>query len=446
MITLLADSVSPWVRYIWEQFSEINGLKTESRILTYAEHDKSLAKGDRDLIIEYALKQRYPSSLFVPRRGFFKTDDYVWLKGDLPVYRDTLEAGGSGYDIFYNAFVHLSRLEEWEKEKTGYLIHSYSGRHPRKDKAIWNIPVVNYLFNDLESKIKTKNAQICFDEQKKAVIEFSHDVDYLSKTMQLRIKYCAFNFYNMAKLFLRLQFKKGLIKLDKAMRFAFSDRDYWHFEQWMDLESKFDIKSVYYIFADSRRVRRFNLKRWLIEPSYDILSNKRLIEECKKLIASGNQIGIHGSHYSASDAELFQEEKKNLESCIGSQVAKGRQHWLQFYERKTPYIYEKGGIQEDSTLGFNDIPGYRAGIASKFNPYDHVNERAFKFKEIPLVIMDSHLYDYSASSPLREDFTWLSNSIKDVKEFKVSVNWHHRAISEDYNWGYPYREIAGMVG
>lgn len=442
MILILADNIPSWLDYIWGQFLKINGLKTESRLLAYADYSKSMIEDEGDLIIEYAVKQRYPLSLFILRKEFFKTDDYVWLKDNLPVYRGTMEKESGNYDIFYNAFVHLSRKEEGEKEKSGYFIHSYSGRHPRKDKSIWKIPVVNYLFNDLENKIKAKNAQICFSEQDKATIEFSHDVDYLSKTAQLKIKYCVFNFYNIAKLFLRMKFKKSLVKFCKTMYFVFSERDYWHFQQWMDIEKKLDIKSVYYIFAGSKRKRRFNLKRWLIEPSYSILNNQRLIGECKKLIANGNQIGIHGSCLSAGDAELFQEEKNNLEASIGSQVIKGRQHWLGFYENKTSYIYEKAGIKEDSTLGFNDISGFRSGVASKYNPYDHKNEIAFSFLEVPMVIMDSHLYDYSDSVDF-DSLKWFFDASKNIKRFAVSINWHQRSISQDYDWGYFYSRIAG---
>ncbi|PIQ86233.1 MAG: hypothetical protein COV73_04945, partial [Candidatus Omnitrophica bacterium CG11_big_fil_rev_8_21_14_0_20_43_6] len=212
-------------------------------------------------------------------------------------------------------------------------------------------------------------------------------------------------------------------------------------QQWTDIESKFEIKSVYYIFASAKRKKWFNLQEWLIEPSYDLLSNHRLIEECKKLMAGGNKVGIHGSYSSAGEPALFQEEKHKLETCIGSQITKGRQHWLQFYENKTPYIYENSGIREDSTLGFNDISGFRSGVASKYNPYDHKNERAFSFKEIPLVIMDSHLYDYGGADDCNS-LGWFFDATESVKKFEISVNWHQRTMGDEYGWKDSFTKIA----
>ena len=53
--------------------------------------------------------------------------------------------GEYNYDIFWNAFVFLSRLEEYWKEKNKKQIKSYVKNHPRKEKATFDVPVVNNL-------------------------------------------------------------------------------------------------------------------------------------------------------------------------------------------------------------------------------------------------------------------------------------------------------------
>ena len=347
------------------------------------------------------------------------------------------------YDLFYNAFVHLSRLEEWESEGRGKCVRSYSSLHPRKEKRIWRIPVVNYLFNELEARIRERAPHIEFDDGKKPTVEFSHDVDYIEKTVQLRLKQSAFDFLNACKYMLRLNFRKGLSRFGKGVAFAASKADYWCFDYWERLENEFNIKSVYYFFVKRTERKRFNLKEWLIDPSYNIADDNRLKKKCKELADKGNKIGLHGSYNSAAEEELFVKEKEILEDSIGLKVTKTRQHWLNYYERKTPYIHRRAGIEEDSTVGFNDISGFRAGIASLYAPYDHLKHAAFPFKIIPFAVMDSHLYDY-ADIVKHDTLEWLFESMKRIKRFHVSVDWHQRVVSGDYGWQEEYERILNF--
>jgi len=431
MITVLTDDIELWFKYIWDQFIQINSLKSGYELVQYSDfkHSKHV---NYSLIIEYGSRQQFLNSLFIPKRKAHLTDDYVWIRKDLPVYRATVVGGDNGsFDIFWNAFVHLSRLEEWESEKNGNPIHSYSFRHPRKDKRIWKIPVVNYLFNELEEKIRQRFPEVSFGEKAKPIIELSHDVDYIHKTIQLRIKQSLFHLFNSGKFLLRMDIKNSLLKFKNGVEFALTDSDYWCFDDWRELESKMGIRSVYYFFSKADN-QTCNPKQWLLDPSYDISNNMQLKKKCMELASEGYQLGIHGSYFSAENEELFLREKELMERATGINIKKSRQHWLNYYECKTPYIHTKAGIEEDSTIGFNDIAGFRSGVASLYNPYDHKSNAPFPFKEIPLVVMDSHLYDYSDRS---DNLRWLFDSIHKVKNFSISVDWHQRVISNDYGWG-----------
>jgi hypothetical protein len=201
---------------------------------------------------------------------------------------------------------------------------------------------------------------------------------------------------------------------------------------------------VYYFYAKVDDQKRFNPKRWFLDPSYDIAKHERLSEKCKELVSNGNRIGIHGSYFSAVNEGLFCKEKEILEDSINCGITKARQHWLNYYECKTPYIHNKAGLKEDSTIGFNDIPGFRAGVASRYNPYDHQNNTSFPLKEIPLLVMDSHLYDYSTDDNL-QNLEWLLNSINNVKNFVISVDWHQRVISRDYGWEARLQQFLDLI-
>jgi hypothetical protein len=443
MIIIVTDEIEPWFTYIWDQFARINSLSAQSRITTYSDYPVT-SSNQKEPLIEYGMEQKLTRGLFIPKRKTFKSDDYVWIDDDLPVYRDTIDGDKKNiYDIFYNAFIHLSRLEEWESEKRGRYIRSYSFNHPRKDRKIWKIPIVNFLFNELEKWIKAKYPEVSFGNRAMPMIEFSHDVDYVNKTIQLRIKQPFFNVLKCCKQLLQFNFAKGVSNFRNGVNFAYRGCDYWCFDCWSKLEKELNIKSVYYFFGRSYH-RKLSLRRWLIDPSYDINENGTLKEKCKELISDGNEIGIHGSYFSAGDESLFKKEKEILENSIRREITKSRQHWLNYYEGRTPYIHTAARIEEDSSLGFIDVPGFRAGIGSIYNPYDHRNNMPFPFKEIPLVMVDSQLYDYSDDYDL-DHLRWLFDSIRKIKNVAMSVAWHQRAISNDYGWDEGYRKLVSMI-
>lgn len=445
MITVVATEEEPWLRYIWEQFTRINGLKTPWRLLSYTEGTASLNKHG-SCVIEYGERQRISDSLFIPRRPVFRTDEYEWINGTLPVFPTTFmgDRQDRKYDIFFNAFVHLSRLEEWSAEQRGCPVHSYAARHPRKERSIWHTPVVNYLFNDLERIIMKACPGIIFAGGLAPSIEFSHDVDYLVKTTQLRMKQAAVDLFECLRLFTRLNLVKSLDKLRRVVAFSFSGADYWCFDRWAELERSLDVKSTYYIYARGDDRRRTSVRQWLLDPSYDIRRHPMLKDALRSLIEAGHSVGLHGSYCSAVDPDQLLREKAVLENAMCRPVTKSRQHWLNFRESATPFILASAGIMEDSTLGFNDLPGFRAGVASRYQPYDHRNQRPFSFTEIPLVLMDSHLHRCEATG-VGQSLDWFWQGLTTAKNACVSVDWHQRGISKDYGWHESYRTIARQL-
>ena len=68
-----------------------------------------------------------------------------------------------------------------------------------------------------------------------------------------------------------------------------------------------------------------------------------------------------------------------------------RTHYLRLDIQKTFEIFESIGLKTDSTLGYANDIGFRCGTGFEYYPYNFKEERAWKFKEIPLVLMDSAL-------------------------------------------------------
>lgn len=341
-------------------------------------------------------------------------------------------------DLFWNAFVFLSRLEEYLAEKNRDKIKSYSFNHPRIHKDTFDIPVVNNIFNRLESLVTEYFPDLPFGQKEKPVIELSHDVDYLNKTFQLRIRQTIFNLSNSLKCMTKpVEFMKGI---SRAARFFCLNAEYWHFDYWRDVESKNGKKSVFYVYAAIKR--RKNPISWFIDPSYDLVKNKKFQLKLKDLIADGFEIGLHGSYESAMNKTLLSAEKESLESILGIKIRKVRQHWLRYSENITPHIHN-ALFESDSTMGWNDRIGFRAGCASKYRPYNHQAKEAFDFFEVPLVVMDSNIYCYGwqRREEIMDRVLAIFEKLPGHKTAHVSICWHQRACSSDYDWVGMYKEI-----
>jgi peptidoglycan/xylan/chitin deacetylase (PgdA/CDA1 family) len=423
-----------WLKYIAEQFVEIQKAEFSIEVVSLSD---LLSTNSKFVIAHTAEPYLKKNTVFdcgnVEPTGNleYPEEDFFLLEG----------SRGHGfdidYDLFWNAFVFLSRFEEYLAHQRGDRIYSYAARHPRKDKDSFNIPIVNILFNRLEIFISEKFQSFKFGSKEKMIIDFSHDIDYIEKTFQLRIKQTAFNFFNTLKAIPDMETTRSIMK--KTARFLFYAPSYWCFDYWEDFEKRHNIRSTFYVYA---KVGSRNFRSWLIDPSYDVATNFRLRDKLRELHEEGFDIGLHGSYRSALSYDRLQNEKEVLENSLGIKVSKTRQHWLNYDEDVTPYAHERL-FAFDSTIGWNDRMGFRAGVASLYNPYDHKNKKNFSYKVIPQIIMDSHLYDYSKTEHgLLRAKKVLDIANKQAKGPFFSISWHQRVCSSDYLWNKTYEELT----
>jgi hypothetical protein len=423
-----------WLQYILEEFSRINLVQFQIRVCDIHQGEEK-----RENTIYYT--RDCLSGVCIQNRSDVNPNGRVqWLSDRVFVIEDTLsdeKKWACRYDLFWNAFVYLSRLEEYQSEAVGKKIHSYSFKHPRKDKTTFDIPVVNHFFDELEKIIKTNFPELTFGRKHDPVIEYSHDVDYIQKTPQLRLKQTAFNVFKTFKSILSpIRFTE---QAKQTVKFFFSNPSYWHFDYWEEIEKKHNIRSVFYVYA---KTGKKNPKLWMLDPSYDIAKDIDLQNRLKYLIQEGFEVGLHGSFYSAADEELLVKEKNKLEESIGTEVYKVRQHWLRYEEMITPYIHNKL-FKYDSTLGWNDCMGFRSGISGRYRPYDHKNQKPFDYMITPQVIMDSNIYDYGADRVkcLEEKALKILKRLRQFKSVHSSISWHQRVCSSDYGWQELYKKI-----
>jgi hypothetical protein len=118
----------------------------------------------------------------------------------------------------------------------------------------------------------------------------------------------------------------------------------------------------------------------------------------------GHEIGYHAGFDTYRDTERTGEEFRRLRTAAGEIGVSqthwgGRQHYLRWENPATWENWERAGLDYDSTVGFADRIGFRAGTCHEF-PAFHLHERrALRLRERPLLVMDRTLFDYMRLGP-----------------------------------------------
>ena len=153
---------------------------------------------------------------------------------------------------------------------------------------------------------------------------------------------------------------------------------FWSFDRIIEDERRNDASSTFFLMADHAHELD-----GLAAESYERL-RPRLVET---LLAGSAEVGLHGSYSAAEDGDRLAAEKESLERLAGP-VRGQRYHFLRLDPHRNLSHLEAAGFAYDSTLGFNDAPGFRAGIAHPFRPWSLERDSAHEIVEIPLAAMD----------------------------------------------------------
>lgn len=208
---------------------------------------------------------------------------------------------------------------------------------------------------------------------------------------------------------------------------------YWNFQEIMDLEEKYGARSSFYFLTTDTDVRRFR---------YDIEDLER---ELGQIVDRGWEVGLHGGYYACNDLEETLHEKERLERVLGKAVTGYRNHYLRFCVPDSWEILEKAGFRYDTTLGYPDMVGFRNGMCHPFRPYNLFTDTEVDILEIPLVIMDSTLFDLVRS--YAEAWEMVKQLIDTVASCHgvLTLNWHTDNFNCPFKqrWRGLYEKILG---
>jgi hypothetical protein len=211
------------------------------------------------------------------------------------------------------------------------------------------------------------------------MVALTHDVDVTSAKERswFSVGYAVYNsflnreFINGLKILLAKSFKKRFIKKWFA-------KDPWNcFEEWIQIEKEIGLKSSFYFIPfknlagiDAPKVR---------EAKYDL--DEELI---RRLVEGGWEVGVHGID-NWKNVKKGEEELEQIFKLAKSKVGT-RIHWL-FFDDETWKRLNDAGYYYDTSFGYNDDVGFRAGTLQVYRP-----ERVKNLLELPLNIQDGSLF------------------------------------------------------
>ena len=160
--------------------------------------------------------------------------------------------------------------------------------------------------------------------------------------------------------------------------------------------------------------------------------------QIQRLIFAGCEIGLHGIDAWA-DSSSASDELEEIRRITGKQEIGVRMHWL-YFDEQSPVNLERAGASYDSTVGYNETIGYRAGTTQAYKPLE-----TNRLIELPLHVMDTALFfpgylHLSAAEARKRVGQIVDNAVQFGGS--LTVNWHDRSIAPERLWGDFYVDLV----
>lgn len=395
-----------------------------------------------DIIINYGQKIYSKKNFINIKSGKLFTNKYLSLQSmpDIPLRRynempilyqeDNKEIYvkfqkeyiTTNIDIIQSIFFMITCYEEAiffqniKKDKCGRFPPSQSLAVREK---FFNIPIVNEYIEWLFKWIKYLNCNY----NKKSLwgdYEFTacltHDVDR-------PLKYT----YPLSKDIKRLKHTNIHVARDIVLH-TLKNIDYKYdsfntFDYIRKVEKKYNFNSSFYFMTGGETNYDNNYK----------LYDPMIVDLIKKLEFDNCEVGYHYSFNASENYDLRKYEKELLDKQVKNKSYGGRNHYLRFRAPQSWVIGEKTGLLYDTTLGYNNIIGFRCGLCTPYKVFDIFENKELDIWEIPLIIMDSALKNGKDITFSINDITkQITKYIDIVKKYNGTFTflWHNSSFNE----------------
>jgi hypothetical protein len=153
----------------------------------------------------------------------------------------------------------------------------------------------------------------------------------------------------------------------------------WSFARMHELEALRGARSTHFVMAGHTHPAD--------GPGYD----RARAAVVSQVLGQGDELALHPSYEASRRPELLDEQRSRLEALAGAPVRGVRFHYLRHETHHTLPLLAARGFAYDSSQGYADRPGLRAGFSHPYRPYDLAADRPLDLVELPLAVMDATL-------------------------------------------------------
>ncbi len=334
------------------------------------------------------------------------------------------------HDLLKSAFYLLSSRGEWEKADKQDQYRRFDFNHSiQKQLNITDKPVVNYYFNLIIEGLKV------FAQRQGITLEYrrpfgetslmiTHDVD--------RVDYyswrsTAFRWLQWAGIKPREADAKPHLKMAldalRKMTLPRSRREdpRWSFEFFRQTERTHGFSSTWFFLNRDGSPHDAPYR----------FEEKRIKEVANQLIKEGCEVGLHGSFKASESPEGLKDAVFNFKKHFKLEPIGIRQHFLRGV---VPQIYQmemEVGLKYDAGFGFAAHEGFRNSYCWPFKPFDHDRQEMIPFYVIPMVWMDTTLFEHRRTS-LEESLQISYRLHTEIVRFNGLFNllWHSCRTNE----------------
>ncbi|MCK9561390.1 MAG: hypothetical protein M0R02_01580 [Bacteroidales bacterium] len=312
-------------------------------------------------------------------------------------------------DIIAAAFFMLSRWEEsvlntYDSEGRFLAKESYAYMYDLLKKPI--VHIYAEFFRVLAQRMQVKIPIV--HTFKKTI---THDIDYFLKWNSPldAIKTCVGDIVK----------RKSLKQCFHTIAcFACKKDPYDTYSKLLDLSEKHGCISRFYLLFSKKNKQQFTSKY-----AQTVFSN---------IIKKGHELGVHYNHYTLDAINEMKRDTEYFEHVLQQKAVFSRQHFLRFQYPETFQALAICGIQQDSSLYYREILGFRTGMCIQHSVFDIHLRTVLTIQELPLLCMDVTLRNYPTVTQAEYELHELLHTTKQYQGNFVCL-WHNSSFDE-FEW------------
>lgn len=338
--------------------------------IPYSVSDTITSDNAHWMVIHYG-DDRVKGAWNIPRAGLLEekglSDNYV---NSLDQAVKPLQFDLCQFDVLSEIFFHLSRCEEYAQDAERDVHQRFSWKNSCISKeGLLETPFIDLWIDQIKQKIKEKITN--YEDPDKFKVVPSLDIDSV-------FSYKGRSVFRQSgaiiKDLLNLNLKE-LCKRGGVVLFGKKDPNDNFEEQQTLLGHR---KMNYFVQVSDHGPYDKNVP----------IGNTAFQNILKNLVANGHKIGSHPGYETWLDKDRMELEILRLSNALQMKIERSRQHYLRFRLPETYQNLISCGIREDHSMGYSEVPGFRAGTAFPFKWYDLKKEMSTDLTIVPFCVMD----------------------------------------------------------